>query len=226
MVRTPRIQGDSQMIKKILALLLALILFAQCNLILSGNQLMLMSTFAEEIPSDVEPPTAPASLILVSKTCDTVTVSWTGSTDNVSVLEYDIYRNGVKVGTTNDVTFVDENLVSEETYSYFVKAKDSAGNESDQSNTLDVTTDTDIDDPQIMNTTGSSINLTFVEKTDSTITLQWDDPQIPDIVEYNIISNGTVVIESVTDTTCMLTGLSSDTDYDLSINAVDKKSKK
>ena len=215
--------GDNLMIKKFLSLLLAFTLFTQCNSILFGNQLSLMSTFAEETSPDIEPPTAPASLILVSKTSDTVTVSWTSSTDNVSVLEYDVYRNGAKVGTTNDVTFTDENLAPEETYSYFVKAKDSAGNESVQSNTLDVTTDTNIDDPQIINSTGASMNLTFVEKTDSTITLQWDDPQISDIAEYNIINNGTIVIESVTDTACTLAELSSGTDYELSITAVDNE---
>lgn len=67
-------------------------------------------------------------------------LNWSASTDNVGVTGYNIYRNGVKVGTSPTNSFTDTGLTPSTSYNYVVKAFDAAGNESGASNTVTVTT--------------------------------------------------------------------------------------
>ncbi|MCJ8013683.1 fibronectin type III domain-containing protein [Paenibacillus sp. KQZ6P-2] len=92
---------------------------------------------------DDEAPTAPSNLIVVSKTDTSASLSWTASQDNVSVKGYDIYRNGVLTQSVSGLvtTLEDGGLSPNSEYRYTVKAKDGAGNVSDPSNEVTVTTD-------------------------------------------------------------------------------------
>jgi hypothetical protein len=70
-----------------------------------------------------------------------VTLGWDASTDNVGVVAYDIYRDGGLLDSVGPVTTYQDLTVAPETsYQYEVRARDVAGNASDPSNTLDVTT--------------------------------------------------------------------------------------
>jgi hypothetical protein len=71
-----------------------------------------------------------------------VQVSWTGSTDNIGVTGYRIFRDGVPVGTVDDatLTYTDRSALSDTTYTYSVAARDAAGNESQPSAAGPVTT--------------------------------------------------------------------------------------
>lgn len=91
---------------------------------------------------DTQAPTAPTGLTSPSKTDTTVSLSWTASTDNVGVSGYDVYRGGTKVNASlvTGTTYTDSGLAANTTYSYTVKAKDAAGNESAASAALNVTT--------------------------------------------------------------------------------------
>jgi chitodextrinase len=92
------------------------------------------------IVSEATPPSAP-TLSASGTTQRTTTLSWTASTDNVGVTGYDVYKNGVLLGsTTTATTFAVTGLLYATTYAFTVKAKDAAGNVSVASNTLDVTT--------------------------------------------------------------------------------------
>jgi fibronectin type 3 domain-containing protein len=61
-------------------------------------------------------------------------VSWTASTDNVSVTGYNVWRSTsqtgtyTKVATVTTLTFSDAPLTSGATYFYYVTAVDAAGN--------------------------------------------------------------------------------------------------
>lgn len=95
--------------------------------------------------NDPQPPTAPTGL---SGTASGTTVSlrWTASTDNVGVTAYDVFRNGSLAGTVNGTppatTFADSGLAENTTYSYYVVARDAAGNTSSRSNQISVKTGT------------------------------------------------------------------------------------
>ncbi|MGF7050508.1 glycosidase/chitodextrinase [Paenibacillus sp. DS2015] len=89
------------------------------------------------------PPSVPTGLIKSAVTSTSATISWTASTDNVGVVGYDVYRNGVIIKTNNTTTsFTDTGLTASTTYSYTVLAKDNSGNKSAQSTALQVTTST------------------------------------------------------------------------------------
>jgi len=71
----------------------------------------------------------------------TVLLQWSGSTDNVNIVAYDIYQNGALVASVNGSAnfFEAKNLVALSTYNFFVKARDLAGNESAPSNLITAT---------------------------------------------------------------------------------------
>ncbi|GGF60895.1 hypothetical protein GCM10010912_02630 [Paenibacillus albidus] len=78
--------------------------------------------------TDTEAPTVPSNVTAVVQNASSALISWTASTDNVGVTGYEVYRNGVKVGTTASTSYTDTGLLGSTTYSYTVKALDAAGN--------------------------------------------------------------------------------------------------
>ena len=84
---------------------------------------------------DTEKPTAPA-VVTPQISGTSITLSWTRATDNVRVSGYRIYRDGVLIRDTAKRTFIDEGLAIDTEYSYYIKAYDGAGNESDASMTV------------------------------------------------------------------------------------------
>ncbi len=96
--------------------------------------------------TDTTAPTTPTGLTATTSGT-TVTLTWTASSDNVGVRAYDIYRDGVKVGSVTgtaavppNTTFVDSGLASSTTYRYTVTARDAAGNTSPPTTAVAVTT--------------------------------------------------------------------------------------
>ncbi|TWF91710.1 glycoside hydrolase family 6 protein [Streptomyces brevispora] len=90
--------------------------------------------------SDTQAPTAPTGVTVTAKTSGSVSLSWTASTDNVGVSGYDVFRGGVRVGSTTTTSYTDTGLTAGTTYSYTVKAKDAAGNVSAASAAVSATT--------------------------------------------------------------------------------------
>lgn len=96
--------------------------------------------------ADTVAPSAPTGLSrTVSGT--NVTLSWTASSDNIGVHVYDVFRDGVKVGTvtgtatvTPGTTFLDSGLAANTTYSFSVVARDGQGNVSAPSARVTATT--------------------------------------------------------------------------------------
>ncbi|MGG8496241.1 fibronectin type III domain-containing protein [Tenacibaculum sp. TC6] len=97
-------------------------------------------TFTANAVADTQAPTAPSNLTASSVTSTGVTLAWTASTDNVGVTGYDIYQGATKIGTATTASYNVTGLTSSTNYSFSVKAKDAAGNESGASNTINVTT--------------------------------------------------------------------------------------
>jgi hypothetical protein len=86
---------------------------------------------------DTQAPTAPSNLAYTQPASGQVKLTWTASTDNVGVTGYDVYVNGTLSTTVAApaLTFTDTQAGTG-TVSYFVKAKDAAGNASSASNTV------------------------------------------------------------------------------------------
>ncbi|WP_165784007.1 endonuclease [Flavobacterium alvei] len=89
---------------------------------------------------DTQNPTAPTNLAVTGSSSSTVSLSWTASTDNVGVTSYDVYVNSVFKSTVSGTTALVNGLTPSTTYSFYVVAKDAAGNSSLQSNAINGTT--------------------------------------------------------------------------------------
>lgn len=91
-------------------------------------------------PADTEAPSVPEGLAASDVTSTSLILSWTASTDNVGVTGYEVFVDGNSVGTTSS-TFMDvAGLNAETTYNLSVRARDEAGNWSDQSSAITATT--------------------------------------------------------------------------------------
>lgn len=90
---------------------------------------------------DTQAPTAPTNLTANNPTSNSISLSWTAATDNVGVTGYDIYfSNGTFYATVTGTTATVQGLTPSTTYTFYVIAKDAAGNSSPQSNTATQTT--------------------------------------------------------------------------------------
>jgi len=91
---------------------------------------------------DTQPPTAPGNL-RGSASGTTVTLNWNASADNRGVTQYQVFRNGAQAGVVNGTppatTFNDSALTVGTPYTYYVVAKDAAGNTSARSNEVTIT---------------------------------------------------------------------------------------
>ncbi|WP_025741978.1 M4 family metallopeptidase [Aquimarina pacifica] len=91
--------------------------------------------------TDTQNPTAPTGLVASNITDTSITLSWDASSDNVGVIGYDIYQDSSLLGETSNTTATINSLSSGTTYQFSVKAKDAAGNESNSSSSISVTTE-------------------------------------------------------------------------------------
>jgi glucose/arabinose dehydrogenase len=126
---------------------------------------------------DTEAPTPPGTPSLVSSTPSSATIQWGASSDNVAVTSYQIFRDGQLCATVNAPTLTGTctGLNPGVQYGFYVNAFDAAGNESQPSPTLQVTTPPSDDHtpptvPTGVHTTsvsGTSIGLAWTASTDN-----------------------------------------------------------
>jgi lysophospholipase L1-like esterase len=95
--------------------------------------------------NDTSPPTTPGTPTASNITSSSVTLTWTGSTDNMGVTGYDVLRatgTGAfsQVATATATTFTNTGLAASTTYRFQVRARDAAGNLSGTSGIATVTT--------------------------------------------------------------------------------------
>jgi len=84
---------------------------------------------------DSQAPTTPGTLSYTTPAAGQIRLAWGASTDNVGVTGYNVYANGALRATASGTSYVDTQPDSA-TVSYYVKARDAAGNESAASNTV------------------------------------------------------------------------------------------
>lgn len=164
---------------------------------------------------DNQAPTAPTNLTVTGSNTNSVSLSWTASTDNVGVTGYNIYINGTFYSTVTGTTATIPGLSSGTTYSFYVIAKDAANNLSPQSNTVQGTTTTDTQVPTtpanlaITGTSSNSVSLSWTASTDNV-----------GVTGYNIYVDGTFH-STVTGTSATVSGLNPSTTYSFYVVAAD-----
>ena len=174
---------------------------------------------------DTTPPTPPGTPTLVSDTSSSVTVNWTASSDNVGVTGYELFRDGQLCqqvsGTT--LTATCSNLNPKIQYGFYVNALDAAGNTSQPSGTLSVTTPSSGDNTPP--TAPTNVHSTSV--TSTSIALAWtastDNVGVTGYNVENVVNGTATVVGSSAGNTpsAQLSALTPNTTYHLQVTAFD-----
>ena len=168
--------------------------------------------------SDTQAPTAPTGLTSSGLTATSVNLSWTASTDNVGVTGYDVYRNGTKINTAvvTTTTYSATGLTNATAYSFYVRARDAAGNVSANSNTINITTP----DNQAP-TAPASLAASAVTATSLTLTWATSTDNVA-VTGYDVYQNNVKINTSpVTSPTYAVSGLTQGTTYMYYVKAFD-----
>ena len=186
---------------------------------------------------DMQEPTAPTNLTASSITSTSCILSWTASTDNVGVTEYDIYNVATKIGSTiGERTFEVTGLIPNTAYNFAVVAKDAVGNASEASSALSVTTSTGAEittNSAVEVTTGVAVtvdmqaptaptNLTASSITSTSYILSWTaSTDNVGVTKYDIYNVATKIGSTTGETTFEVTGLTPNTSYSFTVIAKD-----
>ncbi|MFF9276588.1 discoidin domain-containing protein [Streptomyces griseosporeus] len=138
---------------------------------------------------DTQPPSAPAGLALTEPATGQIRLTWNAATDNVGVTGYDIYANGTLLSSVaGNVTTYTDTRPADETVSYYVRARDAAGNQSGNSNTATRTGDRgDTQAPT------APANLAYTEPGDGRIKLTWTaSSDNVGVTAYDVYANNTL----------------------------------
>ncbi|RBQ21893.1 glycoside hydrolase [Spongiactinospora rosea] len=168
------------------------------------------------VPTDT-PPTAPTNLRSTEVLPTSAALAWNASTDDKGIKNYDVLRDGAVVTTVTGTTANVTGLTPETTYSFTVRARDTADQLSPVSTALSVKTPDDgVDDPPTRptNLRGSEIKPTSAK-------LTWDaSTDDRGVKNYDVLRDGSVV-STVTGTSTTVTGLTPKTTYSFTVRARD-----
>jgi len=163
--------------------------------------------------ADRTSPTTPSAVTVTSHTANSVTLSWAGSTDNVGVTGYNVFRNGSQIGQSTITSYTNTN-VSPGSYTYSVQARDAAGNVSSQST---ITSYTLAD--EIAPSVPSGLNMT--SNTTNSIRIAWTaSTDNVGVTGYRVYRNGTLAGTSTTNSYTD-SGLVANTAYSYTVSAYD-----
>lgn len=169
-------------------------------------------------PADTQAPTAPGNLRSTGTTATSVSLAWNASTDNVGVTSYEVFRGTTSAGTTTGTSLTVTGLTPSTTFSFTVRARDAAGNQSAASNTLSVTTPAAPADTQAPTVPG---NLRVTGVTSTSVSLAWNaSTDNVGVTAYNIF-RGTTASGSTSATSFTVTGLTPSTSFTFTVRARD-----
>ncbi|WP_416410268.1 fibronectin type III domain-containing protein [Pantoea sp. App145] len=165
---------------------------------------------------DHEAPSQPGHPIAHDVAANKIALSWTASTDNKGVSQYQVWRNDVNIASTPIPSYVDNNVKAETRYDYFVTAQDKQGNVSLPSQTTSVTTP-GIECEDCTPAAPQGLKAETIDK--DSATLSWEAVGNVAIKHYVIYRNG-VQIKETTQTRLTDSGLSAATKYQYQVAAV------
>ena len=167
--------------------------------------------------TDTEAPTAVTDISASGITTTTVGLSWSASTDNVGVTDYEVFQDGVSIGLTGGGTSFNVTGLSPMTgYVFTVFAQDAAGNVSTVSNTASVTTLTDTEVPTAVT------DLSASGITTTTAGLSWSaSTDNVGVTDYEVFQDSVSIGLTGGGTSFNVTGLSPMTGYVFTVFAQD-----
>ena len=154
----------------------------------AGNWSAMSMTATVRTLPDTEPPSVPVGLAAGTASATKFTLKWTAAKDNLKVTVYEIFRNGISLGTTTAASRLITDLAPASIHAMTVRAGDAAGNWSAQSAVLSVKTPADTAKP----TTPAGLVASAIGPTG--FTLSWvPSTDNVGVVAYEIFRNGSPV---------------------------------
>ena len=171
-----------------------------------------------EVNADTEAPTSPLDLE-ASVLYTSIDLSWSPSTDNVAVTGYNVYVDGSKVATTEDLNYALNALTPLTEFELGVSAVDAAGNESSIS-TLKATSGEDETPDTTPPTAPGNLDGTVGA---NSVLLSWDASTDDRAVKGYVISVDGTVFDTLAPaaTSVLVDGLDPETLYSFEIYAFD-----
>ena len=117
---------------------------------------------------DTLAPTSPLGLTADAPYGQLVNLSWLPSDDNVGVVDYKIFRDGIEIGISTGTNFSDTTATESTTHIYRILARDATGNQSLLSTKKFITT------PANLYRASDDLTPTFSDPTGSTLTVERD----------------------------------------------------
>jgi endoglucanase len=167
-------------------------------------------------PADAIAPTMPANLSVAKLLPASFTLNWAASTDNIDVVAYEIYNNGIKIFESTSNTMLFDGLKPDSTLTLTIKAKDRTGNLSPVSTILNVTTPLLDTQPPT-----APINLIAANTTQASTILRWGAATDNlGVTQYEVFKDGVSVgFSSVLE--LPVAGLMANTTYIFTVKAKD-----
>src|SRR4051794_40321942 len=172
-------------------------------------------------PPDTQAPAVPSGMRTTSVTADSVSLAWNATTDNAGVAGYNLYKNGVKAGSTQSTSYTFSGLSCGTDYTLALTAYDAAGNESDaRYATTEETTSTCQQAPDTQAPTAPG-SLSVSSATTTSIGVKWNaSSDNVGVTGYGLYRNGTSA-GTTQSTSYTYSGLSCGTSYTLAVDAAD-----
>jgi chitodextrinase len=165
---------------------------------------------------DIQAPTVPINLASDSITHTSFILSWTASSDNVGVNDYEVFDGGIIADTTSGTSIKIMGLSCSTTHSFMIRARDYAGNLSDTSKAISVTTiECDTIAPSI------PFGLDSTQVTSSSFTLSWNSSTDNyGVSGYNVFKDEELY-SSTADTALKIEFLKPSTSYSMTVKSKD-----
>jgi chitodextrinase len=162
-------------------------------------------------------PSTPTGLAATKITHNSISLSWGAASDDIAVVGYNVFRNGLYVASTTGTKYTITGLNPLTSHNITVQAYDTVRNRSARSTALAVST---IAPPDLIPPTAPT-SLTAVGVTKNHIMFQWSGAtDNVGVTRYNIYLNGTYS-KTATSTQSEFLSLTSSTAYNVRIQAVD-----
>src|SRR3989344_1096945 len=183
---------------------------------LAGNVSPVSAPVSAAVLGDSTPPTTPSSFQASAPTSKYASLSWSRPTDNVGVIGYQMYRDGIPFATSTSRNYRDRTVVVLHTYEYSVSAYDAAENFSQQTLPITVTIPDTLPPTK---PTGVKSSVTSVPVL--TVNFSWaSSTDNVGVVGYEISRDG-IWIATTTETNYQDTGVTYSATYQYSVRAFD-----
>jgi chitodextrinase len=182
----------------------------------AGNQSSpTTTTVSTSACADLEPPSVPTGIALAAATESSAVLTWAPSKDNVGVVAYGLYDAGLRIASTSEPTATLGQLECGRSYQMGIDAVDAAGNRSGQA-TAYFSTQPCADTQPPSKPTGLAVSANA-----TSITLSWSAATDNVGVAGYGVYRGSGLVETTTQRTATVGGLSCGTTYTVGVDAFD-----